>query len=351
MRPRQDDFAPSERKRQCIAALKKSPHRKLTNVDDRTVGRIMHNSYPATSGRIDADDVIMDLASRQHGVVARNQLVRAGVPADVLDRRVKKKRLRTVHRGVYLVGPVVAPHAREMAALLACGGAGVLSHRTASFHWHLQTYPKRPDAVELSAAGGNRPRVPGVRVYRVRELPADEVTVLDGMPITTVARTLCDLAGVAEQRELEHAFAEALGRGLTDRAELLAAAARGWRRRGVRRLRKLIENEEQQAPTRSNAEKRFLELIRRAQLPKPEVNASVGGYRVDFLWGPERFVVEIDGFAFHSSSRKFEGDRRRDAELAAAGVRVVRVTWRQLVREPEAVAVRLGQALARTEGT
>jgi very-short-patch-repair endonuclease len=83
-------------------------------------------------------------------------------------------------------------------------------------------------------------------------------------------------------------------------------------------------------------------------LPHPVVNVTVGGYEIDFLWDPGRLVVEVDGFAYHSSARMFERDRRRDADLTAAGLRVMRVTWRQIVSEPEALVVRLAQALAQT---
>jgi very-short-patch-repair endonuclease len=174
------------------------------------------------------------------------------------------------------------------------------------------------------------------------------VTKLDNLPITTVPRTLHDLAGVAGQQELERALAQAPGLGLTTHDDLLSLLERASWRPGVSRLRALLAREAPPALTRSEAEERFLALIRKGQLPKPAVNTSVRGYSVDFLWRAERFVVEIDGFAFHSQSPKFESDRRRDAELAAAGVRVVRVTWRQLVGEPEAVLVRLALALART---
>jgi len=301
----------------------------------------------AADRRVDVEQAIMELASRQHGVVTRSQLVHAGVSPDVVDRRVKAKRLRAMHRGVYVVGPLLAPHAQEMAAVLVCGEGGALSHWSAAALWQL--WPKGDGRVsmEVSTPGGAHPRVAGVRVHRVRSLQSDEVTKLDGIPITTVARTLLDLAGVAGQRELERVLGQALSLGLVNHADMLSFLARNSRRPGTSRLRALLENEAQPALTRSKAEERFLALIRKAQLPNPSVNVTVAGYRVDIFWRTERFVVEIDGFAFHSSAQKFEGDRRRDAEFAAAGLRVMRVTWRQLVREPEAVIARLAQALAR----
>jgi very-short-patch-repair endonuclease len=99
--------------------------------------------------------------------------------------------------------------------------------------------------------------------------------------------------------------------------------------------------------TRSEAEQRFLTLIRKAQLPLPEANVRVGNYEVDFLWRRQALVVEVDGYAFHSSRRRFENDRRRDALLTAGGLNVLRVTWRQVVHEPEAISARVAQALGR----
>ena len=112
-------------------------------------------------------------------------------------------------------------------------------------------------------------------------------------------------------------------------------------------LRTLLESEARPAWTRSEAEEQLLALIRKAQLPAPETNVRVGSYEVDFYWRRQQLVVEVDGFAFHAAQRSFENDRRRDAWLAAHGVRVMRVTWRQLTDEPVAVVARLAQTLAR----
>jgi very-short-patch-repair endonuclease len=111
-----------------------------------------------------------------------------------------------------------------------------------------------------------------------------------------------------------------------------------------------VEAQERPAFTRSEAEQRLLRLVRKARLPAPDVNASLHGFEVDFLWRDAALVLEVDGYAFHSGRAAFEQDRRRDAELAARGLTVIRVTWRQLADEPEAVVVRIGQALARLGG-
>jgi very-short-patch-repair endonuclease len=231
-----------------------------------------------------------------------------------------------------------------MAAVLACGDGAVVSHWSGARLWELPSGREGTAAVDVTVPGADHRR-PGIRVHRVATIAPDEVTRRKNIPVTTPARTLVDLAA-APRRDLERALAEALAKRLTTREELLTLLTRHARRPGVSRLRALLDSA-QLAPTRSEAEERFLRLLGKARLPAPEVNVRVAGHEVDCYWRSERFVAEIDGFAFHSTPKKFEKDRRRDAELAAAGVRVIRVTWRQLTKEPEAVLVRLAQALAR----
>jgi len=283
------------------------------------MGRSDH--MPVCERRAGDEEAITTLAARQHGVVARTQLLAAGVSEDVVDRRVKANRLRRIHRGVYLVGPFRVPRAHEMAAVLACGGGALVSHASAAalLELHGERDPSEPVAVSAQ----------------------------QGDPLTAVARTIYDLASVVGQRELERAVANAVSRSAVHVTELRALLQRYPRGKGAGRLRALIDADALPALTRSEAEKRFLALIRKAGLPAPAVNVSVARYVVDFFWRAERFIVEVDGFAFHSSAHRFEADRRRDAELAAAGMRVMRVTWRQLANEPLALVVRLAQALAR----
>jgi very-short-patch-repair endonuclease len=176
-------------------------------------------------------------------------------------------------------------------------------------------------------------------------LPPEEITTLDDIPITTPARTLCDLAPFLTDRDLERALAEAFALHRVTQPELSVLLRRYAGRPGIRRLQDLVTSGTPPALTRSQAEERFLALIRKAELPQPEVNVRLEGYEVDFFWRAERLVVEIDGHAFHSSARAFEIDRRRDAVLLGAGLRVMRATWHQIEREPQALLVRLTRAL------
>jgi very-short-patch-repair endonuclease len=288
---------------------------------------------------------IASLAGQQRGLVTRAQLLEFGLTRHAIDNWVRSGRLRAIHRGVYLLGLAEPPEgARELAALLACGPGAVISHRSAAALWHL--LPGRPSDVDVTLAGRHCGPKRGIRIHRVRTLDRRDVRQLDTIPITTPARTLLDVAAVLPARNLEQAFAEAQARRLVYRSHLASLLARHPTRPGTRVLRQLIAADTAPALTRSEAEERFLALIRNAELPAPEVNARLAGYEVDFLWREQGLVVEVDGFTFHGSRAAFERDRRRDADLIAGGFRVMRVTWQQIVGAPEALVVRLATALA-----
>lgn len=291
------------------------------------------------------EEAVAALAATQHGVVTREQLLSAGVGSNAVDRGVKSARLHGLHRGVYRVGPVIAAHGHLMAAVLASGPSAVVSHRSAAILWGIVGASLRPPAVEVIVRGSDRRR-PGIRIRRIATLAEDEVARRDGIPVTAPARTLYDLAAIVRPRTLERAVAEAFSRRLTDADRIVELMARHPKGPGLRALRAVL-TPGRPVLTRSEAEERFLALLRKARFDPPEVNVVLAGFEVDFLWRTERLVTEIDGFAFHSSPQAFERDRRRDAVLAAEGVTVVRVTWRQLVTEPEAVIVRLARAHTR----
>jgi very-short-patch-repair endonuclease len=286
--------------------------------------------------------VIFRLAARQHGVVSRAQLLDLGLNRGTIDRRVALGTLERLHRGVYVVGPLVPPLARLMAAFLACGPAARISHRSAGGLRKLVAV-RRGAPIDVTVIR-TRAR-PGLRVHRTSTLHEDEVTVFERIPVTTVARTLLDLAPVLRPRALQRAVARALDRGLTDHDELGRLLDRHGRRPGVPALRELLGGDGP-ALTRSEAEERALSLAAAAGMERPLTNQRVGDYEVDLLWPEERVIVEVDGYPFHRSRAAFHRDRRRDAVLEAAGYRVLRITWRDLVDEPTAVAVRIARVLA-----
>jgi very-short-patch-repair endonuclease len=277
------------------------------------------------------------LATRQHGVVARRQLIELGLGTAAIRHRLANGRLHPLHTGVYAVGhAAIGSAGRWMGAVLAYGPDAVLSHRSAGAHWQLR--PTARADVDVTAPGRTRHSRRGITVHRVRKLHPEDRTCHNAIPITTVARTLLDLAEVIRPRELDRAFEEAERlRHLDIRAiERLWNRSRG--RHGLPQLGTLIAEHHEPAPaTRSELEGRFLELCRDAQLPAPSVNARVAGLEVDALWRDRRLVVELDGHAFHHTRASFERDRTRDAKLQLAGYRVLRITHRRLVNEPARV--------------
>jgi very-short-patch-repair endonuclease len=295
---------------------------------------------------VQADLIIGALAAKQRGVVSRGQLLDRGVGAGAIDHRLALGRLHRIRRGVYLVGHSVPPRlAHETAALLSCGSGAVLSHRTAGRMSCLVARPGGLGEIDVSIPGRDPGRKPGICVHRVRALDERDVRRFEGLPITAPARTLLDLAGVASTREIERAIEEAEVRRLVRRHELTALLTRSGQTRGTAVLRRLLAADRAPALTRSEAEERLLALVKAAQLTPPEVNIRLGRHEVDFLWREEGLVVEADGFRFHSSRLAFERDRLRDAELQSHGWRVIRVTWRQIAHQPEAVVARIATAL------
>ena len=233
-----------------------------------------------------------------------------------------------------------------MAAVLARGRGAVLSHDSAATVWGFRTLTSGPIHITLPSRS-NRSR-PGIRVHRARSLDRAEVRHHQRIPLMAPVRTLLDLAETLSPRELERAYEEAQILRLVRPAELRSALEHERGRRGAPAIRALIDQDRKPALTRSEAEARLLALLRAADLPPTATNARIGRHEIDFLWRPQRLVVEVDGYASHAHRAAFERDRQRDAELQAAGYRVVRVTWGQVADRPEAVIARLAQALART---
>ena len=268
------------------------------------------------------------------------QLRAAGATRNAVAHRVASGLLTRLHRGVYRLGPTHTTLTSPMAAVLACGPTAVLSHHAAAALHGIR--PARPGAIDVTVTRGHPGSRPGIRVHRGRL----DRTVVNGIPVTTVPRTLLDLAAALPERELDRAIEEAQIRRKLDLASLTDAVHEGRGHRGARALRAAAAKATEPQLTRSEAERRLVELIRRAELPRPNTNARLGGYEVDALWPAERLVVEVDGFAFHGGREAFERDRRKDAELLGAGYRVLRVTWRQIAHAPEAVVARLALALS-----
>lgn len=269
------------------------------------------------------DERVAVVAERQRGTITYVQLRKCGLTRRDIDGRVASGRLHRLHRGVYVVGHrVLAPFARETAALLACSPKATLTFESAAIAWDL---PVLTDAVHVTVDPERRPRHAGIRVHRQRLQP-HEVTRRHGLPVTTPLRTIQDIA--ATTGDLERVIAEARANHLIRLEDLHAIPGR----RGAASLARALDRGPQW--TRSHAERVLLDLVRRAGLPAPEFNADVIGYKVDAVWRGQRVAVEVDSWAWHGHRRAFEQDRARDMRLREAGFTPVRVTARQLDQEP-----------------
>jgi very-short-patch-repair endonuclease len=294
------------------------------------------------------DTEVLRVAKLQHGCVHRRQLVAAGIGYQGLRRRVRAARLCQLHTDVFLAWPGSSRLLeRAMAAALQFRGDAVIGGCMAAAIWGI--VEADPGEVELTLVGRNAKPQPGLRVRRVATLSRADSRRRLGIPLTSPARTLIDLGAVLAPVELENALAEARFRSLVRDAELTDALARAPSRAGTAALRRLLSYTQTLAAgparTRSGYERKLLQLIDEAGLPRPATNVPVAGHVVDMFWPEQRLVVEFDGYAFHGDRRAFERDRLRDQDLVAAGYRVIRITARQLDQTPFAVIARLAQAL------
>lgn len=283
------------------------------------------------------------LATRQHGVVGRQQLLELGVGKTTMERWLRGGRLHRLHREAFAVGHGrVDQHGRWLAAVLACGEGALLSHRSAAAMWGLTR--RRNSVVDVTAVTGRqfRPGRDGIRLHRGRLYPGD-ATERNGIPVTTVARTLFDLAEVVDLRQLRRAWEEADRLGFLRLAAIEQLCEQGYGRRALRPIRRLIGEARAPTFTRSPLEDRFAEFCRDhlSDLPAPLTNVSILDHEVDAYWPHRRLVVEMDGWEFHSHRAAFEQDRARDAKMQAAGYRVIRLTHRRLEANPSAVASEL----------
>jgi very-short-patch-repair endonuclease len=289
------------------------------------------------------DRAIARVAAAQRRQVMREQLFAAGIGRGAIAHRLKNGRLHHRYPGVYRVGPDTGePWADETAVILYFGGQAVLSHASAAALWGLKS-PPPPHVVVTTIGHGARSR-PGLVVHRTTRVDRSDVRRRDGLPVTSPARTLIDLASEADGDDLEEALAIARMTRLASDREIERALAHAPHRPGVARLMRLLDTGGE-GFTRTRAERRMQALVRQAGLPAPLVNVQLHGFTVDFLWADSKLVVEVDGYEFHADRKAFEHDRRRDQILVAAGYRVIRITWRQLRDEPLAVIVRIAQAL------
>jgi predicted transcriptional regulator of viral defense system len=286
-----------------------------------------------------------ELARRQWGVVTREQLVERGMRTRGISDWVQSGRLHRLYRGIYAYG-----HDRLriegcwLAAVMACGPGAVLSHRDAARLWELRQSNSALIDVTVPSRNG-RVRRTGIRVHRSGRISVEEVTERSGIPVTTVARTLLDLADVLTPQALQRAVTEAEYRDRFDLTAIDAVVQANPGRRGRKLMTAAVGKRHR---TRSPLEDRFLAFKARWGVEEPESGVWIDDYEVDFLWTRVGLAVELDGVAAHGTRRAVNADRLRDRVLWRRGIRTMRLTSEAL-DDPEAVLTDLVQAAVRVE--
>lgn len=293
------------------------------------------------------DERIARIAELQRGHISREQLYAVGLTDAAIARRLASGRLIRVHPSVYAVRPALeVPLGREAAALLACGPNAFLSHASAAALWGLCDAASGP--VDVTVLRDRHRKTPGIRGHRSGCLRESDVRVEQGLPATSPARTLLDRAATHTVKDIARELDEALVvLRLLRPDELADLLARSSGHHGAAILRRLLERRTHETITQSEAERLFLNLVRKAGLPEPETQVRIAGYRVDFLWRNERVVFEIDGYRFHTSRTAFDRDRRKDLALKSARYDPNRVSRDQVKHQPLLVLAHVVAALER----
>jgi very-short-patch-repair endonuclease len=299
------------------------------------------------TGHTPLDRELAELAKRQHAVVALRQLAELGLSASGVRNRVEAGRLHPLYRGVYAVGhELLTTEGHWMAAVLACGTRAALSHRSAA---ELLTIRRRSGRVRIDITTRTRAgrRYGRIDVHAGRTLLRKDVAPVNGIPCTSVPRTLLDLADVSDQQAVNRDVERTEAARIFDLGAIDELLARSNGRRGVRRLQRAIAHH-RETFTRSDIEDALLAICEKANLPRPRVNVWFPHLDIecDFVWHDIRLIVEADSYEYHGDRGAMERDRRRDRRLRADGWRVERFMWREILHEPEAVAEALRVLIA-----
>jgi predicted transcriptional regulator of viral defense system len=296
------------------------------------------------------DRALAVLANRQRGVVSIRQLEQQlGFSHQAVERATAAGRLHRVYRGVYAVGhTALSQHGKCLAAVLAIGPGAVLSYYSAGWLWGLWTGSPAP--FEVTAVVPRHHAAPkGVVRHRARNLVEEDRSMVDGIPVTSVSRTLLDLAWKLRADQLRRMLARAEDLGLLDLEAINAVIERNRGHQGAKRLRHALAIYEKPIWTRSEFERRFVECLVAAGLPRPATGWNELGYELDVYWPERRFGVELDTWETHRTHDAFERDHDRDLDFTLAGIETIRVSERQFLREPDEIATKVARLLARRE--
>jgi hypothetical protein len=292
------------------------------------------------------EGALAELATRQYGVASHGQLLELGFCVRWIERRLEEGRLCAIHRNVYAVGHSrISQRGRWWAAVLAYGPDALLSHRTAGVLWGIQRLRSGPVHVTAGCGRQGIRRREGIWIHRCKLAPEDR-TIRDGLPVTTVARTLFDFAEITPFETLKRAAEEADRLKRLRLRELEAVCERGRGRRALKPVRRLLAELGAPIEGRSPLEIRFAEFLREHGIPTPVQNVHVLDHEVDALWPAAKLVVELDSWEHHGHRASFERDRARDLKLMLAGYRTIRITHRRLDREGGEIARQIRALLA-----
>jgi Transcriptional regulator, AbiEi antitoxin len=259
-------------------------------------------------------EAVSQLAEKQHGVAATRDLLALGLSRSQVTRWATEGRLFRVHRGVYAIGRAdLTARGKWLAAVKACGPGAVLSHLSAAVLWNLWRIANSLIHVTTT----RRSRRSGVRAHTVCTIEPDEWLLVDGIPVTSVGRTLADCAEVLPTRKVVRLLEQAERLGLFDLPQLASRP----------QLREALAQMAPEVPrVNSDWERDLLDWCEDLGVPRPELNVAVEGFEVDALWPRQRVVVELDSWTFHRSRRAFVEDRRKAAILQLAGYLVLPFT-------------------------
>lgn len=301
-------------------------------------------------------EIVVGLGCGHHGVVGYSELRAGDVPKSQIDSWVRNGRLVAIHRGVYLIAAAVEPPlARHSAALLSCGSRSAIGFWDAA---RLHSLPlgerngrAAESAIHICCAGPRRARRQGLRIHHTRTLTRADVIEVEGLRVTSAARTICDLAPLSERRRLERMTAEALYLKLFEEDEF-ARRVHGSRFPGVGKLRAIVDDPDGPRMTRSEGESILLAAIDAAGLPRPLTQHEIRGSEFDFVWPRERVVLELDRASAHSRARTKQRDDHKSLVLIEAGWPApIHVTGVRLRTEPDRIVAALAAALRDSPAT
>jgi hypothetical protein len=292
------------------------------------------------------------MATRQHGVVSIRQLEGPlGFSERAVARAVRAGRLHRIHRGVYAVGHTdLSQRGLALGAVLAVGPGALLSYRSAGWLWGI--WRGAPEPFEVTSTIPRRHRAPaGLVRHRARNLEDHDRVIVDGIPVTSIARTLLDLAWMLRADQLRRVLARAEELKLLDLAAVDDVIERNRGHHGARRLRSALAIYERPVYSRSAFERRFVEDLIESGLPRPATGWNELGYEIDVYWPEFEFGIELDAFETHGTRDAFERDHDRDLDLALSRIKVIRVSERQFRRDPDKIVTSVARFLAQRKAS